>query len=92
MVELAALPGGLLVREGLADLAAGRETIAALVVAVAAARLRRAGLPVPDHDWREPELALYDALRRTRPADAYSQYNSLIRQIVSFGRALEARR
>ena len=43
------LPGGELVREGLADLRDGRaNTQAALLVAEAAPRLRRRGIHVPD--------------------------------------------
>ena len=40
-------PGGSLVRQGLEDLAAGRETDAALLVLVGAPRLMRLGISVP---------------------------------------------
>ena len=64
----------------------------ALLVAVGARRLRAAGLEVPDAPgWpKHPELALYNALAETH-ADAHSRYNALIRRLVSFERALEAR-
>src|SRR3989442_8625696 len=46
-MSMEALPGGDLIREGLDDLAAGRESLAALLVAVGAPRLRRLGLQIP---------------------------------------------
>jgi hypothetical protein len=42
------LPGADLVSTGLADLSAGRESIEALLVAVASERLRELGRTVPD--------------------------------------------
>ena len=89
---LEGLPGESLVRAGVADLLAQRRTIAALVVSVARARLARAGV-VPEHVPRiseKPELDLYDALR-SQPGDAYSRYNALIRELVSFVSALDHR-
>jgi hypothetical protein len=41
------VPGEALVREGLADLKASKETDAALLVSIGAPRLRRLGLDVP---------------------------------------------
>ena len=83
------LPGGTLVRQGLADLECGRATIAASVASIAGPRLRRAGLltgtcALP----KEPELQLYRLLRR-EGGDAYSRYNSLLRELVSFEQALD---
>lgn len=68
-------------------------TIEALLVAVGAPRLRRAGLRVPTvPGWpARPELALYEAVAAQGPADAHSRYNALIRRLVSFERALEQR-
>ena len=46
-VDLAHLPGGDLVAKGLEDLASTRETVEALLVSIAATRLRSGGLSVP---------------------------------------------
>lgn len=97
-VAVADLPGAELVCAGLDALHAvargEREGFApeALLVAIGARRLRAAGLAVPDAPgWPEqPELALYDAIGEAH-ADAHSRYNALIRRLVSFERALEAR-
>jgi hypothetical protein len=79
-------------REGLVDFQSGRRTIPACLVGMAAPRLRRMGLipqtwpsPVP-----EPELQLYRLLRR-QAGDAYSRYNALVRELVSFEQALDRR-
>jgi hypothetical protein len=87
--DLTGLPGAELVGPGLRDLAAGRETVPALLVAIAATRLRRLGLPVAEHAFDEAELRLYRALRREQPDGAYERYNALRRRLVSFARALE---
>lgn len=90
---LSGLPGAERVRRGLRDLAAGRRTADALLVAMAAPRLRELGLPVPP-DERVPagaELALY-ALLRDAGGDGYARYNALLAEVVSFASALEARR
>ena len=73
--------------------AASGFTVEALLVAVGAPRLRRAGLRVPTvPGWpARPELALYEAVAAQSPADAHSRYNALIRRLVSFERALEQR-
>ena len=100
----AGLPGAELVCAGLAALEAlaenSRETpaatpelpVEALLVAIGARRLRRAGVPVPDTAVmpKEPELALYEALARRHGNDAHSRYNALLRRLVSFERAAEA--
>ena len=43
------LPGEDLIEAGLQDLRDGRETIAALLVAIGSPRLRRLGLELPEH-------------------------------------------
>jgi hypothetical protein len=91
-MEISALPGGDLIEEGLRDLAAGRETVASLLVAIGAARLRRAGLPIPDAPFDEPEHRLYGLLEREGSDGAHSRYNALIRRLVSFERAVECAR
>ncbi|HEX6084369.1 MAG TPA: hypothetical protein VF266_07575 [Thermoanaerobaculia bacterium] len=83
-----ALPGADLIREGLRDLAAGVESVPALLVLVGAPRLRRIGLDVPDtEDF--PEDRLYAQLAAVYGDGAHSQYNALIRRLVSFERAAE---
>jgi len=47
-VDFSGLPGGELIRRGLKDLAAGRESEEALLVLIGAPRLRRLGLDVPE--------------------------------------------
>ena len=89
MSDLSALPGAELVEAGLEDLAAGRETVHALLVTIAGVRLRRLGLPVARPAWDEAELRLYRALRDQDRATAYSRYNSLLRRLDSFASALE---
>jgi hypothetical protein len=84
-----ALPGADLVRQGIDDLGRGVESIPALLVAIGAPRLRRAGLPVPDASISSPEHRLYELLARDDPDTAHSRYNALIRRLVSFERAAE---
>ena len=84
------LPGEELVEQGLADLAAGRLTDFALLVLIAAPRLKRLGIQVPDHAQSRPyEHDLYARLDQRLGKAAHSYYNSLIRRIVSYERALE---
>jgi len=82
------LPGQELVSAGLEDLAAGRETLPALLVTMAAPRLRSLGLEVPDAGFEQPSHRLYEMLSRTDEG-AHSRYNALIGRIVSFARAAE---
>ena len=89
----AELPGAELVAAGIEDLRRGEFTVAALLVAIGAQRLRDAGLPVPDAPgWpAEPERALYEAIGESGTGDSHARYNALIRRLVSFERALERR-
>jgi hypothetical protein len=88
-VDFRALPGGELICQGLEDVAAGRESEAALLVFIGAPRLRRLGLEVPDATATVPEHQLYRLLTRRDPDSAHSRYNALIRRLVSFEQALE---
>jgi hypothetical protein len=86
------LPGESLVREGLADLQSGKRTAGAYLAAIARPRLVRAGL-LPETGISlpaEPELELYRLLRR-EGGDAYSRYNALLRELISFEQALDHR-
>lgn len=82
------LPGQELVSAGLADLACGRETIAALLVTMAAPRLRMLGIDVPESEEEQPSHRLYELLAQDDRA-AHSRYNALVGRIVSFARAAE---
>ena len=83
-----ALPGADLVRAGLKDLANGIESTESLLVLIGAPRLRRLGFDVPDTpDY--PEDRLYAKLAASIGDAAHSQYNALIRRLVSFERAME---
>jgi hypothetical protein len=87
-VEISHLPGGDLVATGLEDLAASRETVEALLVSIAAPRLRQRGVPVSD-PLPDPERRLYLRLAQEDPDSAHSRYNALLRRLTSFESALE---
>lgn len=82
------LPGHDLVAEGLADIAAGRETAAGLLVLMASPRLRALGIEVRTAGSAQASHRLYALLEREGPG-AHSRYNALVRRIVSFARAAE---
>ena len=86
-----ALPGADLIREGLRDLAAGVESVPALLVLVGAPRLRDLGYEIDDPFDRDDfaEHRLYDLLAAEYSDEAHSRYNALIRRLVSFERAAE---
>ena len=86
----ARLPGEELVSRGLADLKGGDLTDCALLVLIAAPRLRRLGIEVPVRRFPVPcEHLLYTQLEERLGVAAHSHYNSLLRRITSFARALE---
>jgi hypothetical protein len=86
------LPGETLMREGLVDFQSGSCTIPACLVGIARSRLRRAELitGAVGSSFPEPERQLYRLLRQ-EGGDAYSRYNALIRELVSFEQALDRR-
>ncbi len=86
------LPGADIVERGLRDLAAKEETVDALLVALAAPRLRALGLNVPPTTSSDPRLSLYRLLQRDNPDDAHGRFNALVRRLVSFERAMERER
>ena len=91
-MDTTGLPGAALIEQGLRDVAAGRESEAAYLVLIGAARLRRLGLVVstPPADWftvpqdPSPEHRLYALLAKSDTDSAHSRYNALIRTLVSF--------
>jgi hypothetical protein len=86
--SMRALPGSDLIERGIADLTAGRETTEALLVSIGASRLRSVGigLPLP---IESPEHKLYLHLARETGDAAHSEYNALIRRLVSFERTAQ---
>lgn len=87
------LPGEDLVQQGLADLAQNRMTEYSLLVLIASPRLRRLGLEIPQRDFPRPrEHQLYARLEERLGTAAHSHYNSLMRRITSYARALERER
>ncbi len=88
-MEFDCFPGGELIREGLEDLEAGRETEASLLVLIGAPRLRRLGIRVPTAGLEAVEHRLYQRLAGADPRAAHSRYNALIRTLVSFERTAE---
>jgi hypothetical protein len=87
-VDLVRLPGGDLVAKGLKDLADAKETIEALLVSIAATRLRSGGLCVP-RAIRDADHRLYERLAHEDPDSAHSRYNALLGRLTSFENALE---
>jgi hypothetical protein len=87
-VEFEHLPGGDLVAKGLADLARSSVTVEALLVSIAAPRLRELGVPIAA-PLPDPEHRLYESLAREDPDSAHSRYNALLRRLTSFESALE---
>ena len=89
MLQMDSLPGGDLISAGIQDLRDQRETIAALLVAIGAPKLRRLGIELPSQLPDNPEHRLYDLLSITMSDAAHSKYNALIRRLVSFQRAIQ---
>ena len=88
---LANLPGAERVLEGLDDYRENRISMAACLVRMARPRLSEIGLmdsiPLQDDG---AELELFDLLQH-QGNQAHSRYNALIRELVSFERALDHR-
>jgi hypothetical protein len=84
-----ALPGTDLIEAGLKDLRDGRETIAALLVAIGAPRLRNIGLELPENLPNNPEHRLYELLARDDSDSAHSRYNAYLRRLIIFEHTAE---
>jgi hypothetical protein len=84
--ELAKLPGGDLVSQGIRDLERGVESPESLLVSIGAPRLRRLGFDIV-RPLASPEQRLYELLRARHGDAAHSPYNALVRRLVSFERA-----
>jgi hypothetical protein len=85
------LPGEDLVSDGIADLVAGRETIAAMLVASGARDLRALGRDVPEVAPADHEGRLY-ALVEAEVGEqrAHARYNALRRRLLSYLRTARA--
>ena len=92
-MSLDELPANDLIRQGLDDLAQQRQSVEACLVKIGSAQLRRCGmaLEVTDEDALSADHELYALLSRQHGNDAHGRYNALLRELVSFERALEAR-
>jgi len=92
-IESERLPGEALVRKGLEDLSRGEETAEALLVSIGEPRLRLLEVPLPS-GWTgilDADRRLYRLLAARYGREAHSKLNSLVRELVSFERALERR-
>ena len=85
--EISRFPGGERMLRGLQDWRSGHITVDSCLVAVAFGKFRNAGLVSGEAPFDQAELVLYNLLRK-EGGNAYGRYNSLIRELVSFGRAL----
>jgi hypothetical protein len=86
------LPGGEIIDQGLADLAEEIDTPEALLVSLAAPRLRREGVSLPATVFDDPESRLYRSLAISSPGLAHARYLALLRQAASFADACRSRR
>jgi hypothetical protein len=73
-----------MVDRGLDDLAAERETAESLTLSLAAPRLRREGVPLPDVRFPDADRRLYRLLERDHGDLAHARYMARLRQVVSF--------
>lgn len=81
------LPGGALIDKGLDDLAGGIESPESLAVSLAAPRLRREGVPVPEECLRDADWRLYRLLESRNSELAHARYLAWLRQMASFAEA-----
>jgi len=84
--ETLALPGGVIVDAGLADLATGKTTAESLLVSLAAPRLRREGVPIGSVN-EDPEERLYKMLSLSEGDLAHARYGAHLLQLASFADA-----
>lgn len=74
---MTSLPGNDLIVAGIEDLRHQRATVAALLVAIGAPKLRSLGLKLPENLPTSPEHRLYDLLSVSEPDSAHSKYIEL---------------
>ncbi len=92
MPELTGLPAADRIERGLRALARGERSADALLVAIAAQRLRGLGFELPSDIQlpRDPELALYRTLGSTSE-DPFSAYRAALAELDSFLAGCERR-
>ena len=83
------LPGHEIVAKGLADLRTGEMTRDALLVAVAAERLRADGIEVSGTLPLHPKDRLWEMLEADVGDDVHGTYNALVGRVLSFLDAYE---
>lgn len=85
------LPGGEILRNGLKDLQDGVRSTDALLVLVAAPRLTRCGIRIPQTRASSelPEHELFRSLSVEHGQEAYRYYRSLLGRLISLENALE---
>ena len=81
------LPGGEIISQGLVDLREGIESPQALLLSMAATRLRGLGIPLPETMLSSPEIKLYQLLASRHGDGAHSKYNAWRRRLSSFLRS-----
>ena len=86
------LPGAETIDAGLAALAAGEESIESLLVSLAAPRLRREGVPLPQDVFADADVRLYRLLEQTGSNLAHARYLAYLRQASSFADACSTAR
>jgi len=86
------LPGGEAIDAGLAALAAGEESIESLLVSLAAPRLKREGVPLPQEVFSNADVRLYRLLERSDGEMAHSRYLAHLRRATSFADACASAR
>jgi hypothetical protein len=87
---LRSLPGAEIVLAGIADIAAGAESVNASAVQSASSRLARVGLSIPPgKDGSLPAHRLYQQLAEEVGDGAHSRYNAILERVSSFARAAE---
>jgi len=91
-MSLEELPGGEIVVRGLEDLGKGTESPEALLVAMAATRLRELGISLPGALPSSPEAKLYRFLAAQHGTGAHSKYNAWRRRLLSFLRTARCER
>jgi len=78
-------PGGEIIVKGLNDIRHRHyRSIEALCVFIASPRLNNMGFSVNENFFRHPHLILYEKLKKIHFADAYSQYNALMKRVAKF--------
>lgn len=85
--ETLGLPGGEIVDAGLDGLVRGEESVASLLVTLAAPRLRREGVPLPRAVFADADVRLYRLLERDDAGLAHARFLACLRQAESFANA-----